>query len=209
MQQPADTPDQELSPLDDVELVRRARQESGGPAPWALVLRHLDWATGVLIHWARRPGLPRPEPEEARQEAVFGVLAAVAAYRLPSAGQPGTPFRAFLGRVLIRDLQDRARRARRAARLFVRGLPSASSLTDLRNDPGRNAERDELLASLHAGLEALGINFRQLWEQKEAGDSLRAFADERHLSNDRVKRQWEDGLRQLWERLRRYFEEAA
>jgi hypothetical protein len=209
MRPPSTIPDNNLSALDDVQLVRLARDAPGGPAVWTLVFRHLDWASGLLIRQARRHGLHRADPEEARQEAVFGIVRTAAVYRLPSAGQAGTPFRALLVRVLIHDLQDSARRARRAARLFVRGLPSARCLIDSRDGPVCTAERQELLGSLHAELDAQGGDFRQLWEQKEAGGSLRAFALERHLSDDRVERQWQQGVKRLWRRLHCYFEGTA
>src|SRR5262249_60464130 len=100
-------PDRELHKLRDEELVVLATARGCQSAEAELLLRYQAWSNRLILRLARGQGLAPADIEDAQQDAVFGVLRAVARYDPLQLDQPlGCPFHTFLHLVLTDRFKD-------------------------------------------------------------------------------------------------------
>src|SRR5437660_258444 len=69
-----------LDELGDEFLVVLAKECGFQPAESALLLRYKEWSARLITQLARRRGLNGSDTEDAMQDAVFGILKAIARY---------------------------------------------------------------------------------------------------------------------------------
>jgi DNA-directed RNA polymerase specialized sigma24 family protein len=188
--------------MSDEELVDRARHCPRAEA--ALLERHGDWITRVVVAEVRRQRLPRADWSDALLEGRFALHEAVGAYKAPPPGQAGEGcFPAFLRLVVTARVRDLARRLRgqerhhsRSVRVGTRppgGTPARGGSQVFEpatadGDPARLAERSEAVRRLESSLAGLDPTRRRLVETLTSEESLRAAARELRLSYGVAKR---------------------
>src|SRR5262249_18328925 len=154
------------------------------------------WSDGLILRLARGLGLAPADIEDARQDAVFGVLKAIARYDPLQLDKPqGCHFRTFLRRVLTDRFKDFVKRLWRLERYHRQPDPRASGLgaeskgggaaagsdgpfADKKSDPALIAERNELRIRLRETLDQLDETTRGLLHGLLSGLHLRAAAAE-------------------------------
>jgi RNA polymerase sigma factor (sigma-70 family) len=211
----------DLSEIDDATLAAAVRDRRSVLALRELLARHLEGAIEVVMARTRNRGLNWHDREDARQEAVLGVLATIDWLGTRPPGEPDIPFAAALTRVVIRDLQDADRHRSVARRLIPWSLPAGDTeagravgeadpsdpaLQDPAADPAEVAAQHEMWARLDALLDAVDPVFRHILEYKQSGGSLRGFARELRVPAGQVNRRWQSGTRLLQSQLRPYLD---
>lgn len=188
--------DLNLAAWDDEPLVVLAQECGYQPAKTELLLRHRERCGRLIGQLARRRGLRPADVEDALQDAVFGVLKAIARYDTRQLGrQKGCSFRAFLSRVVGDRFKDFVRHLWRSQRrcVFCPDVPDDGAWADhpaRDGDPARTLERAELAAALREWTGHLGDRDRDLVHGLLAGLRLRAAASQVGISYDRAKRSW-------------------
>jgi RNA polymerase sigma factor (sigma-70 family) len=182
--------DLDLNKLRDEELVVLAQECGYRPAEAELLLRHRDLSNAVVEQFARRRGLADADVDDARQDAVFGVLKAIARYDTRLLGKAQRcPFRAFLRRVLIDRVKDFVKllwryNVRYGRRADAEGWPHAGR----DSDPVRAAASNELMGRFREAVAQLDATQRRLVDGLIAGRRLRAIAGYLQISYDAAKR---------------------
>src|SRR5262249_24650032 len=160
-------PDRELHKLRDEELVVLATARGCQSAEAELLLRYQAWSDRLILRLARGLGLAPADIEDARQDAVFGVLKAIARYDPLELDKPqGCHFHTFLRRVLTDRFKDFIKRLWRIESHYRQPEPRATGLgggerkgrsaaagcdghfVDRKSDPALIVEGNELRARL-------------------------------------------------------------
>jgi RNA polymerase sigma factor (sigma-70 family) len=212
--------------MDELELIRLAKQDMRSGAVETLLLRHYAWIHQLVATQARRARLQVPDREDAEQEAFYSIFEAIRGYNPELHGQPGgSSFRTFLRHVLLARLKDHLRRVRRAqsqqgmaippdtlsdedSRRARVGIGRNSPPSSVRNDPSSVIEYQERMALLEQAMSEMDETSRKIWDRLRAGTRLRAIAAELRLSYDAVKRRWHAIEAHLRVRLKAFRESA-
>jgi DNA-directed RNA polymerase specialized sigma24 family protein len=201
--------DLHLHQLSDEALVVLAKECGYQPAETALLLRYREWSDRLIAQLAHRRGLSAADTEDAKQDAVFGILKGIARYDTLQLGRlKGCMFRTFLGRVLGDRFKDFVKHLWRVRNRFGRSLDAlngdgAETATqpysaaaralvchDLENDPAHAVASNELMARFRSMVEQLGETERALLEKLMSGMRLRGAAAHVGISYDKAKRRW-------------------
>ena len=223
--------DLDLTKLRDEELAVLAAECGFQPAEEELLLRYCDWSNSLIGRFSRLRKVAMPDVEDALQDAVLGILKAIAHYDTLQIGKPnGCSFRTFLRRVLTDRFKDFLKHLWRVKSHFgqpvparpgqsVRpaGEPVASSRDreratgewdwpdwDGNSDPAAAAEGNEFKARLREALDHLDEVERSLSEGLMAGKRLRVIAVELAISYDAAKRRWKKLRTKLAVRLEEF-----
>jgi len=199
--------DLDLSKIGDEELVILAQECGFRPAANELLLRYHQPMSRLIAYKAKQTPLTENDVEDAKQNAVFALLEAIAGYNTLEMVKPGgCRFRSY-GRLVttrrfwnfVKQIRLRQQRYHGSARMdgHTAAEPKQDSSEDyasyLRNerisDPADVAVRQEVLGRLSQVLERLEKKQRALWQELAAGKKLRQIACEQGLSYDAVKRQ--------------------
>lgn len=188
--------DLNLAAWDDEALVVLVQDCSYQPAKTELLLRHREACGRLIGQLARRRGLRPADVEDALQDAVFGVLKAIARYDTGQLGRrKGCSFRAFLARVVGDRFRDFVRHLWRTQRRYVPcpdvfGDGAWAGCTGSDGDPASTLERAELATALREWTGQMKEMDRNLVNGLLAGLRLRAAASQVGISYDRAKRSW-------------------
>jgi RNA polymerase sigma factor (sigma-70 family) len=213
----------DLSALTDAELVLAARDPQRRQAAIdALVARYHDCLCRLIARLARRAHLPPDQLPDAQQDAVVAMIDAISAYDpIQDVRSRPCSFKSFLWAVLRARFYNFVRGFRRGERHLDRCCqaddtqPSGSAPLPLSARRGAVAkrlhgkdwsvdDRAEFRACLERAQRQLGARARWLWEQAEAGQSLKEVARHLGISYDRAKR-WRQRIRaRLAEQLREW-----
>jgi RNA polymerase sigma factor (sigma-70 family) len=193
----------DLTKLGDEQLVVLAIECQFPAAEETLLLRHYAWSNQLITCLARRRQLAANDLEDAKQDAVFGMVKAIARYNTLQFSKPrGCPFLAFLRRVLtdrfkdfVKYLRRREHHLDRWASAMAQHHPGSNSLgggygTASDQGPVAAAEWQEMREQVHRVVSQLDAATRAFVEGVMAGLRLRIIATQMGLSYDAAKRRW-------------------
>jgi RNA polymerase sigma factor (sigma-70 family) len=190
----------DLNPLQDEALVVLAKECGYQPAETALVLRYRGWSGSLVGGLARQRGLSAVDTEDAVQDAVFGILKAIARYDTLQLGRAnGCSFAAFLRRVLTDRFKDFLKHLWRVQKRYRCSLTAAEddggdggpAPCEAREaDPAQAAARAEWQKRFREVLAQLDASERELVDVLLSGVTVRAAADRLAISYDKAKRRW-------------------
>jgi RNA polymerase sigma factor (sigma-70 family) len=223
--------DLDLTKLRDEELAVLAAECGFQPAEEELLLRYRDWSNSLIGRFSRLRKVAVPDVEDALQDAVLGILKAIAHYDTLQIGKPnGCSFRTFLRRVLTDRFKDFLKHLWRVKSHFGQPVPArpgqsvrpAGELvagprdratggwdwpdTNGNSDPAAAAQGNEFKARIHETLDRLDDVERSLSEGLMAGKRLRVIAVELDISYDAAKRRWKKLRTKLAMRLEEFTE---
>jgi RNA polymerase sigma factor (sigma-70 family) len=204
--------DLDLAVMEDEALVVLAEECEYGPARDELIVRY-DSQIDRLIGWmARSYRLTTTDLEDARQNAVFWVVEAIAKYDTEQIGKVrGCSFRSFVHRVLMSRFKDFTKHLRRIECRYDRSTQSdvedfsQTDANEVADDPALIAAEKESINRLHLTLSGLDNDSGRLWQLLAEGTSLRQIAATLDMSYDCVKRR----RRKLIEQLKNQLNEAT
>lgn len=205
----------DLTALDDETLVVLIKECGYRPAEEVLMLRYQETSNRWIRQLARQRDLAPADVEDAMQDAVFGLLKAVARYDTAQIGKmKGCTFYAFLRRVVsdrfkdfVKSLWRYQNRYRRSLYYTEDGEEGASLRvseglhTDAQSDPAEQLERQELLRKFRELVDELDETGKRLIERLLSGERLRDIAEEMNISYDAAKRRRRQVLSKLADRL--------
>lgn len=199
----------DLNTMDDETLVVLAKECGYRPAEETLLLRYQETSNRWIRRLARQRDLEPADVEDAIQDAVFGLLKAVARYDTAQIGKlKGCTFYAFLRRVLSDRFKDFVKSLWRYQNRYRRSL-SVSEDGDLGGDylckedadPAEELERKELLRQFRELVEELDDTGRRMMERLLSGERLREVAAHLNISYDAAKRRRRQVLSKIAARL--------
>jgi RNA polymerase sigma factor (sigma-70 family) len=188
--------DLDLTQFEDGPLVIIATECGYSPARNELLRRYQLSSSRLVRRLAARANFQEADQQDLEQEAVFWVLEAIRCYKTEEHVRVGgCQFQSFLHRVLHARFIDALRVwRRRDHRLQLRPdigqtrRAASGNGANLRENPGRQAERRETRARLQKELDGLEPPARALWGLLSQGIPLRHIADELQVSYDAAKR---------------------
>jgi RNA polymerase sigma factor (sigma-70 family) len=196
--------DLDLSKIGDEELVVLAQECGFSPAAHELLLRYHQPMGRLIVYLGKRTPLTDNDLEDAKQNAVFALVEAIACYNTLELVKPGgCRFRTYGRLVTMRRFWDFVKQNGRLHKRFrcpgqgdgnVAAEPGQCASASVRqnqwsSDPGDAAARDEMLERLNQVLQRLEPHLRQLWDGLVAGEKLHEIAVARGISYYAVKRQ--------------------
>jgi len=199
-----------LTEMDDETLVVLIKECGYQPAEEVLMLRYQEQSNRWIRRLARQRDLNPTDVEDATQDAVFGLLKAVARYDTAQIGKmKGCTFYAFLRRVLSDRFKDFVKSLWRYQNRYRRslsvtdenGTSMGDTLCDRDCDPAEKAEREEIQRQFAELVEELEPAARQLLEKLLTGERLREVAGQLNISYDAAKRRRRQLLAQLSARM--------
>jgi RNA polymerase sigma factor (sigma-70 family) len=208
----AENYDLDLNELGDGTLVVLAKECGYQRAETALLQRYYDWSHNLIRQLSRRRGLSAADTEDAGQDAVFGILKAIARYDTQQLARPnGCSFGAFLRRVLtdrFKDFLKHVWRVQNRYRHLVHtdedGYGKADGVAlckDEQDNPAQAVAQEEWERRARNLVAQLGDRDRELIDILIAGGSLRTAAERLGLSYDQAKRHWRRLRAELARRL--------
>ena len=212
--------DLDLAVIGDEELVIMAKECGFHPAETELILRYQTRRQRIIAAMARKSRLPRSDWDDAQQNAVLGMIEAIASFDTIQLNRTKTcSFQTFLKVVLEARFKDFVRRLRRVEKRRDRAIngsqsleraldgshiaPARRQLTSRRkDDPATTAARREALERLQHAVEHLPPADAHFWRRLATGQRLRTIAEQMQVSYDTAKRRRRKLLAQLTLRLR-------
>ncbi len=207
-----DSPENQMAPLTEEELIRSA-QEAGLPGAAAYLLqRYFPLVRKVIGRESRRARLGQADREDAEQEAFFAFWHAVGKFETGTADDSAFgSFPTFLKVIITAHVRDFARRIRRWESHYDRTV-RYEELVEICNDNPCGATsiidpidlltRQEFRAILDQAVTGLDSSARNLWEQLTAGHRLGQVAATLNLSYGQGKRLRRSVLDELANKLR-------